>query len=445
MRFFEAGKDFLDRAVIAGNRVGKTEGIGGYELTCHLTGIYPHWWKGYRFDRPIKAWAAGKTGKTTRDILQAKLVGTIDKIGTGIIPGDYIEDFKRAGGGIPDQIESVRVRHSSGRGNSQLVFKSYEQGRGAFEGTEQDVILLDEETPADIRSECLLRLMATGSDNIQGLLILTFTPLDGLTDIVLTYLPGGQIVDESQSVGQFLIMIGWDDAPHLSAKDKELLFSLMPPYQRDARTKGIPQLGSGAIYPIPEMDILVDPFEIPDFWPRSYAMDVGWNATSAVWGAIDREGETAYLYSEYLRGQAEPPIHAEAVKSRGEWIPGTIDPASRGRGQADGFQLLVQYQDLGLDLSIADNSVEAGLYKVWTDLSIGKLKVFKTLSSWLEEYRIYRRDEKGKVIKEKDHLMDCTRYWRMSGQDIAIVKPAQDEFYGPPNQFRGNQDGWMAM
>ena len=54
-------------------------------------------------------------------------------------------------------------------------------------------IMLDEETPEDIRAECLLRLMATGQDNLQGLLILTFTPLDGLTDIVLTYLPGGKV------------------------------------------------------------------------------------------------------------------------------------------------------------------------------------------------------------------------------------------------------------
>jgi phage terminase large subunit-like protein len=445
MRFFEAGKTYLDRAVIAGNRVGKTEGIGGYELTCHLTGIYPKWWKGYRFNKPIKAWASGKTGKTTRDILQSKLLGPIDQIGTGIIPGDHIVNFKRAGGGIPDQIESATIRHSSGMGNSLLVFKSYEQGRGAFEGTEQDVILLDEETPADIRSECLLRLMATGKSNLQGLLILTFTPLDGLTDIVLTYLPGGKIVDESSSVGQYLIMIGWDDAPHLSKEDKDLLFSLMPPYQRDARTKGIPQLGSGAIYPIPEDQIKVEPFEIPAYWPRSFSLDVGWNRTAAIWGAIDNEAGIGYLYSEYYRGQAEPPIHAEAIKTRGAWIPGVIDPAARGRGQQDGLQLLVQYQDLGLDLTIPDNSVEAGLYKTWTALSVGQLKVFGTLQNWFDEYRIYRRDDKGKVVKERDHLMDATRYWQMTGRDIAIQEPPPTEFYGPPGQFRGHPDGWMAM
>ncbi len=40
---------------MAANRVGKTEGAGGYEMTCHLTGRYPHWWEGRRFSGPVRA------------------------------------------------------------------------------------------------------------------------------------------------------------------------------------------------------------------------------------------------------------------------------------------------------------------------------------------------------------------------------------------------------
>jgi hypothetical protein len=189
--------------------------------------------------------------------------------------------------------------------------------------------------------------------------------------------------------------------------------------------RGIPSLGSGAIYPVPESDIVVPPFKLPHYWKLAYGLDVGWNRTAAIWGAVDTETDTAYLVAEHYRGQAEPPIHAEAIKARGAWIPGFIDPAARGRGQKDGEQLLVTYRELGLRLQPADNAVSAGLLAVWTLLSEGRLKVFSTLANWLAEYRIYRRDEKGHVVKENDHALDATRYLVMSGLDRAEFRPPE--------------------
>jgi hypothetical protein len=238
------------------------------------------------------------------------------------------------------------------------------------------------------------------------------------------FLPDGQI-GERKDGDRFLVMATWDDAPHLSPEIKKALWDALPPHQRDARSKGIPQLGSGAIFPVPESDITCDPFEIPDHWPRCYALDVGWNRTAAAWLAHDRDSGTVYLYSEHYRGQAEPSVHAEAIRARGEWIPGVIDPAARGRSQRDGEQLMQQYQDLGLNLIEANNAVEAGIYAVWQRLSGGRLKVFKTCQSWLAEYRLYRRDDKGRIVKSNDHLMDGTRYGVMSGLDIAITKPVE--------------------
>lgn len=226
-------------------------------------------------------------------------------------------------------------------------------------------------------------------------------------------------------------MASWDDVPHLSEKDKADLRASFPAYQVDARTKGIPQLGSGAIYPVPESDIVVEPFEIPRHWVRAYGLDVGWNRTAAIWGATDRDTRTTYLYAEHYRGQAEPSVHADAIKSRGAWIPGVIDPAARGRGQGDGEVLLQSYKDLGLDLIPANNAVEAGIYEVWQDLSAGRIKVFKTLQNWLAEFRIYRRDEKGRIVKDKDHAMDATRYLRMTGLARAIAVPSEDDGYEP--------------
>lgn len=209
--------------------------------------------------------------------------------------------------------------------------------------------------------------------------------------------------------------MGWDDVPHLSAEAKADLLQSYSPHERDARTKGIPQLGSGAIYPVPESEIVCKPFDIPAYWPRGYGMDVGWNKTAAIWGAHDRDADVVYLYSEHYRGNAEPSIHAEAIRARGRWQTGVIDPASRSRGQRDGEQLLASYIELGLHLMPADNGRESGLLEVWQRLSTGRLRVFDNLQNCLMEYRLYRRDDKGAVVKERDHLMDATRYLVVSG------------------------------
>jgi hypothetical protein len=189
---------------------------------------------------------------------------------------------------------------------------------------------------------------------------------------------------------------------------------------------GIPSLGAGVIYPVAEQEVVVQPFELPKYWRHAYGLDVGWNRTAAVWGALDTESDILYLYSEHYRGDAEPAVHAQAIKSRGAWIPGVIDPASRGRTQTDGQSLLNIYRSLGLTLTEADNSVESGIYDMWTRLSTGRLKVFSTLTNWLGEYRIYRRDEKGRVVKEHDHAMDASRYLVRSGLALASFRPANE-------------------
>lgn len=193
LEFFRAGDQFRERCFMAANRIGKTEGAGGYETALHLTGRYPAWWEGCEFEAPVKFWAAGKTNETTRDIVQAKLFGavayeggrkTVD--GTGLIPGEDIGDITWKQG-VQDLIDTVKVKHQAG-GWSVLGLKSYQQGRGAFEGTEQDGIWLDEEPPIDIYGECLIRTATT-----DGLIYITFTPLDGMTETAMAFLPGGKV------------------------------------------------------------------------------------------------------------------------------------------------------------------------------------------------------------------------------------------------------------
>lgn len=225
---------------------------------------------------------------------------------------------------------------------------------------------------------------------------------------------------------KFVMNLTWDDVPHLSKEDKEQLLSSYSPHERDARSKGVPALGSGAIYPVVEDDIVCEAFKIPEHWPRTYAFDVGWKKNAVIWGAYDEKGDTWYLYSEYYRGYAEPAVHAEAIKSRGPWMRGIIDSASRSSSQADGQSLWDQYIKLGLDVSNANKSVDAGLLECLQRFSTGRLKIFKHLQNILAEFRVYRRDVNGRIVKKNDHLMDAMRYLIMTGYDTLELPPTED-------------------
>lgn len=246
-------------------------------------------------------------------------------------------------------------------------------------------------------------------------------------------------------MSKFVVMANWDDAPHLSKEVKEELWKEIPPFQRDARSKGIPQLGAGAIYPVSESDIVIPDMEIPVHWQRAYGLDVGWNRTAAIWGAINRETDILYLTGEYYRGEAEPSVHAAGIRTISKWKqPGVVDPAARGRQQRDGQQLLQDYIDLGLDLEVAFNGVESGLLELWQRMSTGRLKVFQSLNNWLFEFRLYRRDEKGRIVKKHDHLMDATRYLVMSGIDRAKLKPKDPKEMKIEYTDGSGGQGWMG-
>jgi len=212
------------------------------------------------------------------------------------------------------------------------------------------------------------------------------------------------------STTKYSQFIGWDDCPHLSEEAKKAMEYEIEPHLRKSRMQGLPSLGSGAIYPIEREEIECTPFEIPSYWPVAYALDVGWNRTAALWGSWDRESDVIYVWSEHYRGEAEPIIHASAIKARGDWINGIIDHAARGRSQVDGRNLMDMYTQEGLKLFNANKAIDAGILEVYQRLSTGRLKIFANLPNFWKEYMLYRRDEKGKIVKEFDHLMDCLRY-----------------------------------
>jgi phage terminase large subunit-like protein len=430
--FFAAGAKYRQRLFTAGNRVGKSF-AGCIELYYHLSGKYPEWWVGRRFNRPIKAWVVGFNAKQMKDSVQELLLGKYGDFGSGLIPRDELVRTRPAPG-VPGAIETFDVKHTNG-GNSVVTFKSHESGQQGFSGAAVDVVMCDEEPPLAIYTECVMRTATTG-----GIIYVCFTPDRGYSDTVLAFFDGGNF--REGPVGEkYVTTCGWADTPHLDLETQRELYKSIPPYLRDAKTKGIPYLGSGAIYPILSDEVFITPLkEIPREWPRAYALDVGWNRTAALWGAHDRENDIWYIYSEYYRGQAEPAVHAEALKSRGSWIPGIIDKAARGRSQVDGQRLFELYTDrLGLDLvpSYDSKVVESGIQNVLERLSSGRLFIFNTCVNTRSEYNIYRRDQKGKIIKQDDHLMDCLRYLMDGGAGIATTKP-EDDWHS------SESDSWFA-
>jgi phage terminase large subunit-like protein len=442
LEFFRAGADYRERCALAANRIGKTEGMGGYEMAVHLTGRYPDWWEGRCFDRPIRAWAAGKLKETTRDIIQTKLFGPVVFIdgkrafaGTGLIPGDDIGAVTWRQG-VPNLADTIMVRYwkdGAPIGWSRLGLKSYEQGRGSFEGVEQDVVWLDEEPPTDIYGECLIRTATTG-----GMVMMTYTPLDGITEVVQEFMAGIGIGPVPGSTSRYTVNAGWNDVPHLDEQTKAELLASTKSYLRDARSKGLPALGEGVVFPVPDEAITIAPFAIPAHWPRICGLDLGWDhPTAAVWLAWDRDTDTIYLYDEYAASEQVIPIHASAIKARGDWIPVAWPHDGHQHEKGSGEQLAQQYRaekvamlheharfpETGSETETEQSrvSVEAGLHDMLQRMLEGRFKVFSHLQGWLKEKAIYRR-EKGKVVKLGDDRISASRYGLMMLR-YAIVKP----------------------
>jgi phage terminase large subunit-like protein len=308
--FHAAGARCRERLLIAANQSGKSL-AGAMECAMHATGRYPDWWKGRRFDKPTIGWGAGTTNETTRDTVQRILVGRPGQPGTAAIPKDAIIDLVSARG-TPDLLDSIKVRHGSG-GVSVVGLKSYQRGRESFQGETLDYLWFDEEPPADIFTEGLTRTNVN-----QGPVWVTFTPLLGMSETVRRFLL-------EPSPDRSVTTMTIDDVEHFTAEEKAKIIASYPAHEREARTKGIPTLGSGRIFPVPEERLAIEHREFPRHWPRIGGMDFGWDhpfaAVELVW---DRDTDTVYVSRTYCLREATAVIHAAALKPWGN---------CRGRGR----------------------------------------------------------------------------------------------------------------
>lgn len=176
--FFKAGKIYRFRCFRAANRIGKTD-AAAYEIARHMTGIYPDWWEGRVFTKPIEVWAANISWEKVRDVNQAALLGNPQKpeeMGSGFIPRELIlrhnyHGFTKYG------MDTIAVRHVTG-GTSICQFKAYTQGSDSFESNAKDIIWMDEEVDLEVNAACEMRVMT-----VDGITIMTYTPVLGLTEV----------------------------------------------------------------------------------------------------------------------------------------------------------------------------------------------------------------------------------------------------------------------
>ncbi len=232
-------------------------------------------------------------------------------------------------------------------------------------------------------------------------------------------------------MSRYTVQATWDDAPHLTQAQKEALWASIPPHERDARVKGVPALGSGRVFPVAEEDIAVDPMPIPSHWARIIGIDFGWDHPfAAVDLALDWDADVIYVTKAYRVREAAPLAHAVALKPWGSWVP--IAWPRDGRRETlegAGLPLARQFKSHGLNMlgthaqfSDGSVSVEAGLMEMLDRMQTGRFKVFRHLTDWWEEFRLYHRKD-GKVVKEGDDLMSATRYGVMMKRN-ALISPA---------------------
>lgn len=408
--FIAATATFSQACLIAANRIGKTY-LGTYMDAIHALGEYPDDWEGHRFDHAPLIWCLGYSGEKTRDLLQKQIVGR--KIGDtfegALIPVDRVIGYESMGG-TPNAIRTLLVRHITGE-TATIQFWSYSQGQHALMGDGVDWFHIDEE-PEDpeIFPQVLVRT-ATGDRGRGGRGILTFTPENGRTEIVIQFM-------DTPSRAQFCMQKGWDDAPHLNEKTKQDLLTSFPKHQRDMRTKGVPMLGHGRIYDIAEEDVTCAPFVIPPHFRVIDGMDFGWDhPQSQVQLLHDTEGDMFYVTRAWKKSNVLADMAWGATKAWAANVPTAWPADGLQTEKGSGKQQKAYYEEAGFKLLEGHatwpdglNGVEAGLFEIRDLMLKGKFKIFAGLRDLFEELLQYHRDSNGKIVKTRDDILDAMRY-----------------------------------
>lgn len=443
---------------IAGGLVNHNTLSAGAEFAMHMIGWYPDWWPGIKFDRPIDAWACAVSTEKQREILQKILYGTeraskkSNDFGTGMIPFAEITDVSNRQAGVSDVIDQVRVRFHKSKRESAISHKVYEQGRRAYEGKPVPLIWDDEEPGGKEGPGIFSEQVARGQTIPDSRLMMTFTPLLGMTEIVRTFMQESQHPDSPYHVTNMTIYdaVGgvwpegtpwageeWDG--HYSKEQADAEVAKMKPYERDTRAYGIPMMGEGRVFPVADDEIAFDVYDfpkgLPHWWPRIIGIDFGIGHPFAmVFCAWDRDNDVLYVYDAYRKEGETTSQHATVLRSRPDWdwIPVAWPHDGHQRDKGSGKALTPQYRAAGFrmmaesarfdDESGGPQSTEQSNDRLLDRMMSGRLKVARQLSQVFEEIRSYHR-ENNVVVASRDDLIRAMGYAEMELRHAKTAMP----------------------
>jgi phage terminase large subunit-like protein len=396
LAFFAAGSSGIhQRLIYGGNQSGKTLSASA-EVSWHLTGDYPDWWTGKRFDKPIRCWAVGESGQLVRDTLQKKLCGD-DEFGTGVVP---LESFGKKPVMVPGgtgAIDTIFVRHQSG-GTSSLTFKSFEMRRQKLQGESVDLVWVDERPDEEIYSELLARTSAT-----DGHLIVSYTPVGDGAAAGLTY----RFLSEASS-DRAVFRIRGEEVRHISEARREELAGNYQEHEREARLEGTPQLGTGPIFPIELLPSITQRFspdnDIPPYARWIVGIDFGFgHPFAAVLIAWAHDIGHVWVIDSFSMTRSSALFHVQRIHSmsRGLRIPVAWPHDGNQHDKGSGLPLSLQYKNFGANMlpshavnhGTKTNAVEPALDEIREMMFCGKISIAGHNGELLEEIRNYHRDE----------------------------------------------------
>lgn len=250
---------------------------------------------------------------------------------------------------------------------------------------------------------------------------------------------------------RIVIQASIEDAGHFTKADIERIISSYPEHEREARTKGIPQLGSGRIFPVAQSTISIQAFAIPEHWPRIGGLDFGWDHPSAaVVLAWDRDSDCLYVTHCHRAREQTPAMFTASIKPWGEF-PWAWPHDGLQHDKGSGDQLAQLYKNQGLRMlperaTFDDGSfgVEAGVADMLERMQTSRWKVFAHLADWFEEFNLYHRKD-GLIVKEHDDAICAARYANMMrrwAKTKADMKPRKQALVPTPPP---SSTGWMGV
>jgi phage terminase large subunit-like protein len=436
MEFFEKGKDYVERCFTACNQGGKSWS-GAYEDICHLTGLYPDWWPGYRFTGPVEAAVIGNTARQMRGTIQKILLGSPGQWGTGMLPKEFLLEEPKTAKGVSGAVDYFQVRHVSG-GVSSCYLVSSESGWRALQGFTLHFIHLDEEPVKseafELYSELVPRLIKN-----KGIMYMTATPQQGMTDIMSFYfLDDDDPMDMSDiavlrregSAWRTLIRMTIDDIDHWDDEQRARFRALCPPSKQRSRLYGFPEQGEGKVWDYPEGKIFCEPFDVRrDGFKFIRGVDSGYKNSyfACVELCYDPSTGTLYLYECFKVRHTLVSDLARELLARDDAVGISIPTAwPRDISREDISSAMVPVEEfrkkgVAMTKEAAEfdddrqNHVGPGLYLIDELLQTNKLKILRSprTSSWKKEWEYFSYGDDGKVLKGKNRqndLMDATRY-----------------------------------